>query len=101
MFPRQPWNFRIFDQAPAAFHEWMRQLRPAVTGTVTLDADASTTVTNELCTTSSVIMLMETNAAAASLMAGPRDFTSPRRQDHSLWRRQTPGTPQERKPSHT
>ena len=70
MFPKQPWNFRLFPEAPAAFHEWMRLLRPAVTGTVTLDADASTTVTHDLCTASSVILLMETNAAAASLMAG-------------------------------
>ena len=70
MFPKQPWTFRIFTEAPAAFHEWMWQLRPAVTGTVTLDADASTTVTHDLCTASSVIVLMETNAAAASLMAG-------------------------------
>ena len=27
MFPTQPWNFRIFAEAPAAFHEWMRSLQ--------------------------------------------------------------------------
>jgi hypothetical protein len=70
MFVQQPYNHTMMPTAPQAFHEWARQIRPAVTGTFTLDADASTTVTNELCTAASVIVLMATNAAAATLMAG-------------------------------
>lgn len=70
MFPKQPYNHRMFPDGPQAMHEWLRTVRPIVSGTVTLDADASTTVVCADCTASSFVLIVPTNAAAGTLQGG-------------------------------
>lgn len=60
-----PWMWRcITAGAPGTW------LADRARGTFTMDGDASTSVTKAECTTSSVVLLMPTNADAATLMAG-------------------------------
>jgi hypothetical protein len=68
--PNQPYNYRMWPDAPQAMHEWLRKVNQTAFGTVTLDADASTTVTSAHCSASSFVLIMPTNAAAATLQAG-------------------------------
>lgn len=68
--PLQPYTYRLWPDAPQGMHEWLRTVRQSAFGTVTLDADASTTVTDINCSAASFIAITPTNAAAATLQAG-------------------------------